>query len=319
MVSLLKTPVRLGGTLLASALLATAWGAIARPGTVNYAEGQVTLDGSAIGAKQIGQMEVDPGHVLQTANGKAEMLLTPGVFLRLGENSAVKMVSPSLIDTRVELLHGEALLEVDQIQKENNLNVVDHDIPVRIEKQGVYDFQANPPTVAVYDGKAVAQVNDRSIEVGKNKELALDAVNPKLKPQKFDRHQTDELYAWSKLRSGYLADVNASSAQMIFVNSPGWWAGTGWYWNPWFSTWAFVPGSGFLYSPFGYSFYSPAYWVYARPLYYRPGVFPGRPVGAPIVRPAPVGTALGAPRASFSAPAFSHGGGAAPHFGGGRR
>src|SRR3954452_2011975 len=104
MISLLKTPARVIGTLFAAALLASASGAVARPGTVNYAEGQVTLDGQSIGAKGLGSTEVSPGHVLQTDRGKAEMLLTPGAFLRLGENSSVRMVSPSLTETRVELL-----------------------------------------------------------------------------------------------------------------------------------------------------------------------------------------------------------------------
>ena len=43
------------------------------------------------------------------------MLLTPGVYFRLGDNSEVRMVSPGLADTRVELVKGSALLEVDQL------------------------------------------------------------------------------------------------------------------------------------------------------------------------------------------------------------
>ena len=57
---------------------------------MNYAEGSVTLDGQPIGPKQIGQTEVADGQVLKTARGKAEMLLTPGVLLRIGDNSSVR-------------------------------------------------------------------------------------------------------------------------------------------------------------------------------------------------------------------------------------
>jgi len=237
-----------------------AYGAVARPGTINYTEGQVTAEGRAISAKKLGNTELSPGGVLQTTNGKAEMLLTPGVFLRLADNSAVRMISPSLTDTRVELLRGRAILEVDLLEDENRLQVRDRGTDVRVEKKGIYAFDADRPAVAVYDGKAAVQVDDKKVEVGKGKELPLDP--PALKPQKFDRNQTDDLYAWSKLRSQYLAEANASSVQTVIVNNPGWWGGTGWYWNPWYSTWSFVPGTGYLYNPWGFGFYSPSYWRY---------------------------------------------------------
>jgi len=92
MMSWAKKAFRVAGAVgLASALFA-AQGATARPGTVNYTEGGVTIDGQAIAAKSLGSTEVEPGQVLRTGQGKAEMLLTPGVFIRLGDNAAVRMV-----------------------------------------------------------------------------------------------------------------------------------------------------------------------------------------------------------------------------------
>src|SRR6516164_7318182 len=80
----------------------------ARPGTVNYVEGQVSLDGQTLDEKSVGSIEVDAGQSLATENGKAEVLLTPGVFLRLGSESSVRMISSSLIDTQIELSHGKS-------------------------------------------------------------------------------------------------------------------------------------------------------------------------------------------------------------------
>src|SRR4051794_2308986 len=147
MVSLLKVPARLGAALFATGLLVAAGASVARPGTVNYAEGSVTLAGQTIGSRQIGQAEVAEGQVLATARGKAEMLLTPGVLLRLGDNSEVKMVSPSLTNTRVELLRGEAMVEAAQVRDENRIDVIDGGVDVRIEKKGIYRFDADRPTV----------------------------------------------------------------------------------------------------------------------------------------------------------------------------
>src|ERR1700686_340562 len=44
----------------------------------------------------------------------------------------------------------------------------------------------------------------------------------------------------------------------------GW--GGGWYWDPWFSAFSFLPGGGIFYSPFGWGFYSPGL-VYRAPFY----------------------------------------------------
>jgi hypothetical protein len=160
-----------------------------------------------------------------------------------------------------------------------------------IEKKGLYRFDSGP-TVAVYDGKAKVLANDREIEVDKGKEFTPGSDE---KPRKFDRDQTDALYAWSKLRSGYLAEANEAAIGTIVVNGPGWY-GSGWYWSPWYRTWAFVPGAGYLASPFGFGFYSPSYWhsygpVYPYPYAYR-SVYPGRVLGVPrsgIALRAPVG------------------------------
>jgi hypothetical protein len=256
-------------------------------------EGQVAIDGQNMGVKSIGQAEVEQGQMLTTRQGKAEVLLTPGVFLRLSENSEVRMVSPSLTDTRVELVKGEALVEAQEVRKENRIDVIDHGVDTLLEKNGIYRFDADRPMVAVFDGKAKVLTNDKGVELGKGKELALD-TGASLKPQKFDRDQVDSLYQWSKLRSQYDAEANAASARMIVLQNPGWYYGTGWYWNPWYSSWAFVPAYGYGFSPFGFGFYSPAYWGYARPFYgFRGGAF-WRGGGHPLV---------GSPGLSRTAPA----------------
>ena len=157
----------------------------------------------------------------------------------------------------------------------------------------------------------MVQTEDKSVDVKKGKELPL-TEGAALKPQKFDRNESDDLMAWSKLRSQYLADANAASAQTVVVNNPGWWAGTGWYWNPWYSTWAFLPGSGFLYNPWGFGFYSPSYFYYNPPLYYggvgrvwTGGVRGPRGGGAVGARPNPApvgGSGVGFGAARPSAP-----------------
>ena len=244
------------------------------PGTINYVEGTVLVNGQQITNKSTGKSTVEPGQVLSTAQGKAEMLLTPGVFLRLGDNSSVRMVSPNLTDTRVALVHGEATVEVAQLYKENNLEVLVAGTNTRLIKRGLYEFNADHPQLAVYDGEARVLAGDTQVKVKKGHEAQLTG---NVSVAKFDRkRQQDPLYAWSNLRSEYEAQASAQSAQAIYGGGGPWWYGAGWYWNPWWDTYGFLPGDGILYSPFGWPFFSPAFAYYA-PIYYGGGVIgPGR-------------------------------------------
>jgi lipopolysaccharide export system protein LptA len=308
MVNLLKTSGRVAGTLLAAALLLPAQGHNARPGTVNFTEGMVSVNGQAVSEKQLGSVRVAPGQTLETRDGRAEMLLTPGVFLRLGNQSAVKMVSASIIDTRVEVLRGTAMLEADQVEKENHLAVLNHGSTTAIVKQGVYAFNADQPKVMVYDGHAKVQQDDRTADLFKGDQVTLSPDNPKLKVKGFhvkSTEQADSLYAWSKLRSEYSAETNMSLAQTVAGTNPNWYAGTGWYWDPYFDSFGFMPGDGYLFSPFGWGFMSPAFWGgYYAPYYgygygfgrggYGYGRYPigrGRP---PVMTRGSVGGAVGA-------------------------
>jgi hypothetical protein len=255
MLTLLKRPAQLLGGLLMSGLFTCLLAAnTAVPGTVNYVEGQVSLDGRQLNPKSAGSAEIGPNQEITTDHGKVEVLLTPGVFLRLGDNSSVRMLSPALTDTEVQLNHGEAMLEVDQLFKENNIRVQQDGGSTRIDKKGLYAFNADNRTVAVYDGQAEVSTNDQNLKLKKGREVSLAA--PRLRAAKFDSKSEDSLYAWSSLRSQYVSEASAQYASVVYVDNWPWW-GPGWYWNPFWGMYGFIPGAGVLYSPFGWGFYSP--------------------------------------------------------------
>ena len=105
--------------LLASAVLAAAsTTSMSLPGAVNYVEGQVAIDGQSLPGGPGGSAMLETNQVLTTNQGRAELLLTPGVFLRVVDNSEVRMVSPQLINTQVEVMRGAAMLEVTELLRE---------------------------------------------------------------------------------------------------------------------------------------------------------------------------------------------------------
>jgi hypothetical protein len=74
-----------------------------RPGTVNYVEGQVFLGTESLDEQSVGRVVVDPGETLTTQTGKAEILLTPGVFVRVGDSSSATMISSGLTNTKMSI------------------------------------------------------------------------------------------------------------------------------------------------------------------------------------------------------------------------
>lgn len=264
------------GFFLAAILFVPAWATdtnskAAVPGTINYVEGTVSIGNQALDSKSIGTAELQAGQSLTTDNGKAEILLTPGVFLRVGANSSVKMVSTSITNTGVEVDKGHAMIEVAEMHPENDIRITGGGSTAQLLKTGLYDFNLDQRGFRVFDGEAKIEGNGGQVTVKSGRQVSLDANGP-LKAQKFNKksYQGDDLYRWSSLRSAYLAEANVNASALYANNGwgpwgPGWW-GAGWYWNPWFSAYTFIPGDGIFYSPFGWGFYSP-WWVYQAPFY----------------------------------------------------
>ncbi len=250
----------IAGSLIVSA---AAWGQSvisAHSGVIHYVEGQVTVDGAAIHPKSTEFLDVKPDQVLATEDGRAEILLTPGVFLRLPENSSARMISNSLADTRLEIVSGSALIEVGQLFRNNAITLEAHGVEIALPKQGLYRIETDPARLRVYDGEARVATGAAKMNVKRGREVALDA--PALETRNFDAKSTDPFYRWSARRSEYVAQANVISARTASSSGYGSGFASGgygsWAFNPWFGMFTFLPASGIYWSPFGSAFYSPA-------------------------------------------------------------
>lgn len=225
------------------------------PGTVNYVEGAVYLDGKPLGRDSVGSAAMAAGQVLETHQGKAEILLDPGIYLRVGDQSAVKMISASITPTKVEILRGKAGVEVDQLFKQNVLQIDTHGITTQLVKTGYYQFDANDGTLKVFSGQAEVEYAPNQWQKVKGKrEVALVAGSEQKEAKFTPNPQQDPLMAWSKLRSQYLAEANQQMAPYYY--GPGFYPG--WYWNP--GLWGYTYlGWGPFNSPFGWGFYPPGW------------------------------------------------------------
>jgi hypothetical protein len=259
-------------------------------GVIQYVEGRAFLGDKPIEPK-FGQFpDIKENQEFRTEDGRAEILLTPGVFLRIGENSSIRMLSTRLTDTRVEVLSGSAMIESTEIPKDNAVELVYKKDSIRLQKQGLYRLDTEPARFGVYEGEAVITDPSGQLTLRSGKSTNLAGV---LMAENFDRKAEDQdaLYRWSDRRASYVAQANVASASAVNGSSYGGsgygsgyggfgglgygYAGLGsgfgynpsflgnWMFNPMFGMYTYMPYSGFGYSPFGYMYYSPTSVIYA--------------------------------------------------------
>ncbi len=235
----------------------------AKAGMVHYIDGDVYINDKPIEMKTSVYTDiVGEKETLRTGEeGRAEVLLTPGVFLRLAEASSFKMVSNKLSDTKVELLSGTALLEVAEILKDNAITLVYKNETIAVQKKGLYRVDADKGMLRVYDGEAVVSRDGSTYTVKQSKFLNLDASV--LTAEKFDSKIGDEFYRWASRRASYLSMANIASAKQMYDSGySGGYGYTGggagsWVFNQYYGMMTYMPVNGYYTSPFGYGFYSP--------------------------------------------------------------
>jgi hypothetical protein len=240
-----------------------------QPGTVNYIEGEASIASQSLSQNSVGSAKLGMGQSVTTQNGKVEILLTPGIFFRLGDDSSAQMISPGLANTVLTLVKGRAMVEVDLILPENNVRINEGLASTRLMKAGLYDFDADRGQLRVFDGLVLVQTAGQQIKVKGGQELILSATG-KLKPKRFDRKAfEDDFYRWASLRSSYISEANVDTAR-LYAGAGGsygqGWLGDGWYWDPFFDAYTFIPGDGIFFSPFGWGYYSPWY-AYGAPYF----------------------------------------------------
>jgi hypothetical protein len=230
----------------------------AHSGVIQYVEGDVSLDGAPVVMKYTEFPDVKNGQTLSTESGRAEVLLTPGVFLRLAEDSSFKMVSNRLSDTRVEILTGSAMIEIGELLKDNAITVLQAGAEIELPKKGLYRADADRGSLRVYEGEAQIHSGGQNLTAKKGREVSLDTVVAR----NFDTKDTDSFYRWSARRDAYVSQAN-NAASNSYLGGYGSGLGTygfttrGWAWNPYFGMFTFFPMGAQYMSPFGYAFYNP--------------------------------------------------------------
>jgi hypothetical protein len=187
----------------------------AHSGLVHFSDGAVFLDDQRVDQAAGKFDQMNNGSELRTEQGRAEVLLTPGTFLRVGSNSAIRMLSNKLEDTRVELLRGSAVLDQDSdALPDTSVTVLFNLDQVRIEKSGRYRFDSEPPQVKVQDGKVLVTADGKSIEAVAGDVVPFDGklTARKLLHDSGSAKSGDDLDTWAEARNHSVDQSNQEAA-----------------------------------------------------------------------------------------------------------
>ncbi|PYS55071.1 MAG: hypothetical protein DMG13_05760 [Acidobacteria bacterium] len=182
--------------MLAMTLLLMQFMVSARAGLVNDVDGQAN-----VGLHQ----QVPAGAPIQTGpQSHVEILLNPGSFLRLDENSTIVLDSVELTNIAVRVVTGAVLIESAGVDKHAPIRVTTGNLRSLILARGVYRFSGD--TASVIDGKL--RPADSSITVKKGQEVT-PAGDGYEKVKLGVNTGPAGLERWSERRSSELARANA--------------------------------------------------------------------------------------------------------------
>jgi hypothetical protein len=262
------------------------WVITAKAGGVNYVQGSVSIDRTVGKSGMLLKGDtIQVGDCVSTgANGRAEILLNPGSYLRLAENSSFEFTTTSLEDLQVSVIRGSVMLEVfaaNDFRVAVNTPKDSYDL---IET-GVYRIDVSADgagRIEVWKGKA--EVGDETLKGGRT----ASSLDGQTAIAKFDRDERDDFEDWSRARAKELAKATDTLKDRTLRTSlmrsflGGRWNMYDsfglWVYSAQYGRYCFLPfGYGWS-SPYGYGFGSNIYWYRLPSVIYYPPPSSGGPV-----------------------------------------
>jgi len=252
----------------------------AKAGGVNAVTGQATVH--AKGETEWQQLTVtddlNAGDRVRTAgDGRVEILLNPGSYLRMGGNSEVELSDNSLENLELRLIRGTAIVEAtgaDGLQL--NINISTPHTKLAIVRHGLYRLNVVPgdaTELIVRKGSVI--LNDSHTKVKGGNKVVFNATTVSVaKMTKEGKDKPEDVESWSKDRGEALAKANRRiNGRMI--NSAFTAYNNGYYGfrsNRGLGLWFYNDIAGcYTFLPFFYGFGSPYGGSYSQAVYFSGG------------------------------------------------
>ncbi|MCY3758714.1 MAG: FecR family protein [Acidobacteria bacterium] len=216
------------------------------------------------------------GGLRTTGNSRAELLLTPGTYLRVAENSEIEVIDTAYTEMRFRLVRGTVIIESASLNPRiHSLTLAAPSGDLQVRTRGLYRLDALPgrkSAVSIYKGRVLwTGAEGRKTQLKSGRRWLLGGSSSSLEPRSsgLDKnHRKDPLNLWSRLRARELVQVNAGLSLASrdsaypgfgYQNRGGWVLSSK---AQWFT---YVPFDASPRSPYGFH-YTNIRWVRGRDL-----------------------------------------------------
>jgi hypothetical protein len=182
-------------------------------GLVYFFEGTVFIGDQQLEQKFGKFPDIGEGRDVRTERGRAEVLLTPGMVLRLDEHSGIRMISDRLSDTRVEFLRGSAILESIDGSLDTSSSLIYETWGVKVPRRGIYQIDSAPARLRVYEGEIeVSTAGQKEPLIVREGQIL--PLSPVLAAKPALHAKADDFRTWAMNRSQAIAEENAIGAKI---------------------------------------------------------------------------------------------------------
>jgi hypothetical protein len=231
----------------------------AKAGGVNSVAGRVMVTRQGQAPQLLtGQDDLVAGDTVTTGQGsQTEILLNPGSYLRVGENSEFTLVDNSLDNLTLKLAKGSAIIEATAGENAKlQISVVANQQHFVIIRSGIYRINAQRDSTELLVRKGRVSVENNPPEIVKGGVRVTYAAGGPL-TAKLDKKDQDQFDLWSKKRAETLARANEKISRRLVYGSLVRMSLFETAANTW-GVWAYSPLSrSFTFMPFNYGWSSP--------------------------------------------------------------
>jgi len=174
----------------------------ARSGLIQYFERSVFLNEEPLDRSPNRFAQMEEYDVLRSANGRAEILVCPEVFLRIRERSSVRLLSGSVVEPRYELLYGSMILEAQERPRRGSVEILWREFKATVSKRAIFRLDSATGNLRVIEGEVNVLAGGKQVRVTRGRWISL---KENLATGKFDRMLGDSFDIWSARRSQVLA------------------------------------------------------------------------------------------------------------------
>lgn len=237
----------------------------AKAGGVNAVTGRASMrpHGNTEWQQLTIKEDLEAGDMVKTGiDGRVEMLLNPGSYMRVGENSEFELADNSVENLEVRLIRGTAIVEVTGADDEELfIGITTPHTRMSIVRSGLYRVSVVPgdtTELIVRKGRVMLEGSHTKVKGG-NKVVFSSNSFSVAKLGDAEKKDRDDLENWSKDRAQTLAKENSrisgrtlnALASNIF-NDPFQLRGSGfWLFSSAGRCYTFIPYYGSFHSPYG--------------------------------------------------------------------